>query len=315
LREPVAASAPGKVIITGEHFVVHGSYAVAAAINKRATIEISESNSGSSIVYSNKTRSPLFLNDGRFVAVKKVARSILEEYGKGGESIALSISSEIPDGSGLGSSAAVSIATAASLLRFLGRNDDYDNISKFASLGEKEVHGNPSGIDISACLNGGIILFNKKSGAKPVPMDRAIQLLVVFSGKKRRTKSLVEKVSERRKDYPSFFENLTGAMSFLSLDVVDALTSGDLPRLGALMTLANASLSWIGVSTTLLDQLVERANAKGSYGAKLTGAGGGGSIIALPKPDLATSILKSIGQNFRFSFLTSLPQKGLTWEE
>ncbi len=257
----------------------------------------------------------LFDRNGRFTAPRAVATKIFEDYGKSGESIRIEIDSEIPLGSGLGSSAAISVATAAALSRFLGRDLTQNKVSEIAAIGEKSVHGNPSGIDTEASLHGGMILFSRKTGSKPVPLIRAIQLLVVYSGHERSTSELVAKVNAKRIEFPSTFAHLSDASSFASLELVDALTNGDLPYLGALMNLGQASLSWVGASTQDLDQLIEDILSDGScFGAKLTGAGGGGSVIALPKPDRVETVLERISRKYKYSFLASIPQEGLRWE-
>ncbi len=100
----------------------------------------------------------------------------------------------------------------------------------------------------------------------------------------------------------------------MSLEVADAVSDGDLPYLGSLMNLAQLSLSWIGVSTGDLDELIEMILVGDVFGAKITGAGGGGSVIALPKPEKAESLLQQILARYKSSFITSIPQEGLRWE-
>ncbi len=312
MKSVVSASAPGKIIITGEHFVVHGSYAVAAAINKRVKVSVKDSDRGTHIVSGNQ-KSELESNDGRFSAVKSIVNSVFEKYGSR-KSIQISISSSIPRGSGLGSSAAVSVATAAALLKFLEAKTDFESISEIALSGERYVHGNPSGIDIAASIRGGVILFSKSEGVKPIQVRREIQFIVIFSGLSRKTSELITKVAKRRETYPFSFERLTQANSFLSLKVAEAISSGDIPELGTLMNVAQASLFWTGVSTSSTDILIEEALSNGSLGAKITGAGGGGSVIALPKTGMANSVLQSIFRKYPVAFLAPAPQEGLQWE-
>jgi mevalonate kinase len=307
-------SAPGKIIITGEHFVVHGSYALAAAINKRATVRVSGSSGHDSEIISDGRRSSVSSEDGVFTAAKAVIRKIVAESGNRKEIFRVEISSQIPVGSGLGSSSAISVATAAALVSYLGQRRDLDRISELAHAGEKAVHGNPSGIDTAASLYGGMLLFDRKNQVRPVLVNTALKILVVFSGTTRRTAALISKVNGLRTRYPATFEHLSDASSFLSLQAAEAIAKGDLPRLGELMNLSQASLSWIGVSTSALDKLINEILHSNVYGAKLTGAGGGGSVIAVPKPERAEDILKQVSQAHKISFLTSIPQEGLRWE-
>jgi mevalonate kinase len=212
----------------------------------------------------------------------------------------------------LGSSAAISVATTAALAKFLGHDLTLKQVSEIAASGEKAVHGNPSGIDTEASLRGGMILYSRKTGAKPVPLNRAVQFLVVYSGNPRSTLELVEKVNKKKIEFPSTFAHLSNAFSFASLQFIDALESGDLPYLGALMNLGQAALSWVGASTEKLDRLIEDVLLEEScFGAKLTGAGGGGSVIALPKPEKADMLLERISRKYPFAFIASVPQDGL----
>ncbi len=307
-------SAPGKIILSGEHFVVHGSYAVSAAIDRRVRVAISETPGQEFEIVSNEESSHLFADDERFKAAKSVLRRAIEQYGSPPTGIRVEIESEIPPGSGLGSSAATSVATSAAFVSFMGKSVSSEEVLRLASEGEKSVHGNPSGIDMRASYLGGIFLFNKGSGAKPIPIDRALQFLVVFSGKSRSTLELVSKVNRKREMFPASFDRLSQTASFLSLEVAQAVAKGDLPYLGSLMNLAQLSLAWIGVSTQELDELIETILCGDVFGVKITGAGGGGSIIALPKPDKADSLLHLVTTKYKSSFLTSIPQEGLRWE-
>ena len=292
--------------------MVHGSYAVAAAINRRVKVSVKDSDRGTHIVSGNQ-KSELETNDGRFSAVKSIINSAFEKYGPK-KRIQISISSSIPRGSGLGSSAAVSVATSAALLKFLEAKTDFESISEVALSGERYVHGNPSGIDIAASIRGGVILFSKNEGVKPIQVRREIQFIVIFSGLSRKTSELIAKVARRKQMFPFSFERLTQANSFLSLKVAEAIGSGDLPELGELMNIAQTSLFWTGVSTTSIDILIEEVLSNGSLGAKITGAGGGGSVIALPKTGMTNSILQSISNKYPVGFLMRAPQEGLRWE-
>jgi mevalonate kinase len=312
MTETATASAPGKVILAGEHFVVNGAYSVAAAVDKRVGVTISEI-SGESYIASGDRKSKLEAIDGRF-SVPKAILDNLREQSKSRVKIGVSISSQIPSGSGLGSSAAVSVATSAAGLKFFGLDTDYKSVFDAAILGEKKVHGNPSGIDVEASIRGGMVLFSRTAGTRPIQLSHALQLLVVYSGKPRRTGILISKVAEKKRRFPHFFDRLTNAVSFVSLAVVDAITAGDLPRLGAFMNISQTALNWIGVSTPLLDRMLEELATRGVLGVKLTGAGGGGSVIALPRPDDVSEIAKFAQREYPWSFVAQIPQEGLKVE-
>jgi mevalonate kinase len=288
---------------------------VAAAINKRATVTVTRDSGPESTIISEGKEEKLLDDRGSFSVARRVAGTIFEEFGKPHQSLRLEIDSEIPYGSGLGSSAAIAVATTAALTKFLGHDLATEKLSEIAASGEKSVHGNPSGIDTQASLLGGMILFSRSTGAKVVPLNRALQLLVVYSGRPRSTSEQVSKVNRKRVEFPSTFAHLSSAFSFAGLELIDALENGDLPHIGALMNLGQASLSWIGASTEQLDQLIEDILGDDScFGAKLTGAGGGGSVIALPKPERAEFLLNRISKKYSFAFIASIPQDGLRCE-
>jgi mevalonate kinase len=316
LIRQAAASAPGKIILSGEHFVVHGSLAVAAAIKKRVRVTVREIDSAARPrIVSGNIRSNFDLEDGSFVAVKTVVRNILAKSPKDERSFEVSVSSEIPAGSGLGSSAAVSVASVAALSRFLGLSLDRKTIFEEALAGERKVHGNPSGLDIQASISGGLILFDRKTGMKQISIPEPFSLVVIFSGKKRSTSRLISKVARREQKFPHYFAQLVKATSYISQEVVQAATSKDMDRLGSLFTAAQTQLSWINVSTPQLDDLIEKISEKNVFGSKLTGAGGGGSIIVSTRPEAIEVVLKSSLEHYPYSFITEIPQEGLRWEE
>lgn len=291
--------------------MVHGSYAVAAAINRRVRVSIVDS--AKSQIVSGNQKSYLDRNDGKFSAVKSIVKFAFDKYGVRNR-IQIAISSNIPRGSGLGSSAAVSAATAAALLKYMGVEANATRIYDLALNGERNVHGNPSGIDVEASIRGGAILFSRREGAKLFKLDNQIRFLVIFSGVGRKTSELIARVAKQKQLSPFFFDRLTTANSFLSLDLAEAMRAGDLERVGALMNLAQVSLSWIGVSTSSTDMIIEETMSKGALGAKITGAGGGGSVIALPLEQSAESVLRSMAKKYSISFLTAVPEEGLRWE-
>lgn len=316
--QTIAASAPGKIILSGEHFVVHGSFAVAAATNRRVYVAVRETPGTKSRIVSGEKTSIITSDDGSFPAVKSVIRNILGSlpYGKRDSSLEISIKSEIPPGSGLGSSAAVSVASAAALSRFFGLSLDNRQISNISFQGEKTIHGNPSGLDIQASLLGGLILFKRNSDPKTISIPNPFSLLVVFSGRKRSTSKLIAKVARRRSEYPNNFRRLIESASVISLEVSKASTANDLEKLGSLFTTAQTQLFWIGVSTAQIDSLIDFVQRRDEvFGAKITGAGGGGSIIAAIKPGSGDSLLKFVSSQYPLSFITEIPQEGLRWEK
>lgn len=316
-RRSVTASAPGKIILSGEHFVVHGSYSVAAAINKRVLATVQEIDGSRSRIVSNDLVSHLGSDDGTFLGVKSIARSIISNVPrKNRESFEISIRSEIPSGAGLGSSAAVNVACAAALTKFVGLSSKEEEIQKLAFDGERILHGNPSGLDVQASISGGLILFKKGTLIEKIHLERPFKLLVVFSGKKRRTSKLVAKVAKIRERYPNHFQRLVDSSSASSFEIALAAKTRNMEKIGSIFEIAQANLSWIGVSTPHLESLIEFLYQKQEVlGAKLTGAGGGGSVIAVIKEGSEEPILRHASGSYPFGFVTEIPEEGFRWEK
>jgi mevalonate kinase len=277
-------------------------------------VTISPSKNEDTTISHGEQSSKLNDKDGKFSAVKAVLRKALVDQTKT-QRIDVKIESEIPPGSGLGSSAAVSVATAAAVLRYLGGNIENTSVADLANQGEASVHGNPSGVDVATSLNGGTILFDRNNGFTRIEAGAGVKFLVVFTDIERSTSDLVQRVSEVRQNYPSIFKSLTETMSFICKAGAQSIQNEDFPLLGSLMNLDQTSLAWIGVSSAKIESLIEKIYSAGPcYGAKLTGAGGGGSVIALPQTDSAEKIASEISKVHPYCFLTNVREEGLRFE-
>ncbi len=200
------------------------------------------------------------------------------------------ISSELPAGAGLGSSASSMVATVAAVSRLEGWNMDTTSIVETAMLGERLVHGNPSGIDVAVSAIGGVLQFRVGEEPRRLVLPRPIRLLVVYSGDRRSSKRLITKVSSMKKDYPHLFSKLCDSASVMTALATERFLDGRLEELGALMTYNHAVLAMVGASNERLDRLVDLCLEYGCYGAKLTGAGGGGSVLGVAPRESETEI-------------------------
>ena len=230
--------------------------------------------------------------------------------------VMVSISTDLPEGAGLGSSAAtmVAVATAFSRLNALGLK--VDEIVRCAMVGEQDIHGKPSGIDPAVCAHGGVILFRKGTPPKRVRIDGNRPLILSFSGINRNTKGQIGHVSKMRDKYPGTFSTLADGISQLSLSASERLGSGDMKGLGTLLTLNHAALMSLGVSNDTLDSMVDLLLSLGSYGAKLTGAGGGGTVLAVAPEAKEKSIVSGLTARGFETFKVSVPTEGVrSWSE
>ncbi|MBI0584732.1 MAG: mevalonate kinase [Methanomassiliicoccus sp.] len=274
-----AASAPGKVILLGEHAVVFGRPAIALAIDLRLRCEVAPSTA--------------MTVNGHIMegAGDPYIATAVKENWKGGP-LAIDISSTVPPGSGLGSSAAVTVATLGALAAAEG-DIDPQAVARRAFDVESLVQGRASPIDTSVSSHGGGIFISSERGENLLwEMARdtrrwfihdcevpEMTLVVGFTGRKAPTGPLVAKV-RRYHDRSGFAREIIDEIGGLTIDGLARLRAGDVEALGRLMTRDHNLLAILGVSTPELQKLVDAA-LPFSYGAKLTGAGGGGSMIAL----------------------------------
>ncbi|MGD0477026.1 MAG: mevalonate kinase [Nitrososphaerales archaeon] len=304
------AEAPSKAIITGEHFVVHGAWALAAALPRRVRVEVSES-AGFSVI-SDRVSSTR--NSGLH-PIAGVVEAMAKEFSFNPR-LTVSVRSQVPGGAGLGSSASTMVAVAAAVAKLRSLDLQASDIIRFSMVGEREVHGRPSGVDAAVCAIGGVVLFRPGSTPKKVSFKGQRSLIVALSGKKRSTKRQIRRVAGVKETFPSLFGGLTEAASEVSLMAAKRLAEGDMKGLGRLLSFNHAVLSMLGVSTRPLDRLVDLALSLGAYGAKLTGAGGGGSVIAVAPGGKEKSIISGLrGRGFE-AFRVEIPVDGVkSWLE
>ncbi len=272
--------------MTGEHAVVYGASAVVIAINLRARTKIQAKSDSSFTVYLKdfniqETISDISQNpkNKQIIPIWQIVRTMYNKYQlKNG--LDIKVWSEIPIGVGLGSSAAISVATATALDNIYDLKLGLDEISSLAYEGEKFTHGTPSGIDNSIATYGGAILFRKGKISR-IEHPHEIPLLIVNSGISRSTKVQVEKVKKLYETHTSIIKHIFKAIDAISLETVTNLRYISLQMLGHLLNYNQQLLQVLGVSRKELDDLVEVLISNGALGAKLTGAGGGGCVIAL----------------------------------
>lgn len=303
----VTASAPAKVILFGEHFVVYGEPAIVLAIDKRAYAKVENRNDKRLYIRSVNLNLAGYFENGtfkieqgdakeakmKFEPIKLAFERISEKYG---EKVGLSIeiNSTVPVAAGLGSSAAVVAAVTAAIVAFLNVKMSKEDVFRITYEAEKIVHGTPSGIDPAISTFGGVLLFQMDTGFKPLDVKMDIPLVIGDTGVERSTRIQVEKVREIKEKYPQVVDPIMLAAREIVLKAIDAIKEKDLDALGDLMNINHALLYGVGVSDESLEWLVNAARKAGALGAKLTGAGGGGCMIALAKNERLEQILEAI---------------------
>ncbi|MFQ6134762.1 MAG: mevalonate kinase [Nitrososphaerales archaeon] len=305
------ARAPGKIIIVGEHFVVHGSYALAAAIDRGSTVHASLSDR--SVILSRDLRLTAELPNRvprRLTPLAETLKATLKYLGER-RGLKLELKSDMPRAAGLGSSAAGSVALVTAASSALGHTLKAEETVELAMVSERIIHGNPSGIDPTAATYGGVMLFKKGLPPRPVELEASTDFIVGFSGVGRSTSKMIRRFSEARRSRPSTFGALVRSSSTLAETAASALAGGDLTTLAAVLNFNHAVLSSLGVSSGMLDRLVEAALNAGCLGAKLTGGGGGGCIIALPRAGEFGVVLKRMRRYAADAWVVKVPKSGV----
>jgi len=261
--------APGKLILTGEHAVVYGHGAIAMAIDRGTHISV-EHQPGPIVVHS-PPGTPF--HDGR---LRKAMAPLTGTSG-----LRITIRSEIPIGRGMGSSAALSVSLVRALADLAGRTATLDECRERGMLVERGFHGNPSGVDHTVSAMGGAIHFRNAESTQP-PILTSISLpplrwVVLDSGSSGDTAQMVQKVRSRVPHNESILQSI----GTITERIAQSLPLGDAKQLGSLLFRNHELLQELGVSTPVLDDLVDFARQNGALGAKLAGAGGGGVVLAL----------------------------------
>jgi mevalonate kinase len=266
----------GKIILLGEHAVVHGHAALAGAIDRGVRLR-SRSDEGLRLCIPDWQ---IDVARGDDHPVARALGAIAEELGVDG--VALDGESDLPPAAGLGSSAALSVAITRALAAHRAIVLDLDRTIAVAGAGERQFHGNPSGVDVALAARGGIGLYRRGAGLSP--LDAApVPVVVGLSGEGRATATMVARVAEHLAAEPDTtrarLERL-GELAGVGAAIVSS-AAPDLARLGTMLDEAHGALAALGLSTPALEDLCGSARAAGALGAKLTGAGGGGAVVAL----------------------------------
>ena len=294
----ITASAPGKVILVGEHAVVYGRPAIAVPVWERvarATICTGSAGSGCWIVAHDLHRRINVADAPAGDAMALVARATLAQLGlPANPDWQIELSSEIPIASGLGSGAALNAAMVRALYAQADIEPDPAQVSNLVYLGEQIYHGTPSGIDNTVVAYGQQVWFIK--GTPPTVFSPAapFTLAIADSGVASPTHETVSGVRRRREAEPERYERWFDAIGELVWAARRAIEAGASVALGPIFDDNHALLQQIGVSTPQLDRMVLAAKSVGALGAKLSGGGGGGNMIALVESTTAGAVTAAL---------------------
>ena len=283
-------SAPGKLILLGEHSVVYGHRAIAAAVGLCTRVELRRCEGPTRLGASA-------IQDPRLDAALRCALPA--------QGLEVDIHTELPVGRGMGSSAALTIALLRAADQLAGRSSSFEELHARGYELERIFHGNPSGLDHAVSALGGAVVYRKGEAPQPVDMP-STPVVVLDTGTAGDTAQLVAGVASRRPAVDPALERL-GQLVEQALPLLARPSD-----LGPLLNEAQARLQELGVSTPRIDLLVELARSHGALGAKLSGAGGGGVVLALT-PDGGEGLLRAARARGIQAFSTTLPAEGSRW--
>lgn len=293
----VTVSAPGKLMLLGEHAVVYGQPCLVTAINRRLTVSMEQRDDGEVDIEAPDA------SDTRFV--EKAITAGCAAWGIVHHGLSIKTQSELGM-YGLGSSAAVTVATLQALATLFQKTVQKKELFRVAKQVVVDVQGMGSGFDVAASIWGGTLYFAdwgktigeiharyRESNDQTIS---AMPLVVGYTGTKADTVSLVADVAKKKAQYPEKVDRIFQAIGTLVTQAKDIIVKKDWERLGTLFTFNQEYLRDLGVSTQRLEDLISAAKQAGALGAKLSGAGGGDCMIGIVTRDKRDATRKAIEQ-------------------
>lgn len=288
----------GKAILFNEHFVVYGTPAIVSAIGNYTVARIEPSEKSTVEIIDNRSATPRYKEDkseqqkDSFNRIlKKMDIENLKNHFK------IYLEGTLYAASGIGASAASCVAIARALSEYFQLNFSDEEINDVAYEGEKGYHGTPSGIDNAAATFGGLIWFKRGEHniIDRIPIANPVEIVMGNTGKVANTAAAVAGVKERKEQNPDKYQGIFDRAENIAYLAKRALEDGDHHEIGKLMNENHKLLQQIEVSTRELDFLVNISLKNGALGAKLTGGGLGGNMIALtPGRELQERVANAI---------------------
>lgn len=273
--------AHGKLILFGEHSVVYGKPAIAMPFTSLEVVAEVEQRSGPIMISCGFYEGPLWDVPLKLSGIAECIWKTLKHLNKPLGGLLIQIRSTIPIGRGLGSSAAIAIAIVKGLYAFFGNQAHPKEVLPLVNIAEKFAHGNPSGIDMITALSDIPIWFKKGERIESIQINVPLFLVIADSGRFGDTHAAVLSVKNDYIKHPIRTQRSLNQLEYITREAREALFNGDMNRLGLLLDFAHDELVALGVSDQQINRLVKAARKAGALGAKLTGGGRGGCILAL----------------------------------
>ena len=282
----IKVSAPGKLMLLGEHAVVYGQPCIVTAIDHRLEVMAEEIGNGSITIDAPDVKNTTF--------VEEATRQFFEKWNIKHNGLRITTRSTFSGVYGFGSSAASTVGILKALTVLFNVNVDSKALFDLAYAVTVKIQGLGSGFDVASSIYGGTIYF--LLGGKIIePMNiSTIPMVVAYSGVKTSTVEMVKMVREKRDNYPDKVERIFQAIGTLTTQAKTKIIDGDWERVGKLMDFNQEYLRDLGVSSEKLETLISVAKGAGAWGAKLSGAGGGDCMIAIAPPEKHDAVKNAI---------------------
>jgi len=291
------ASGYGKTILFGEHFVVYGIPSIAAAISSKTTATAAKDKAPGVKIDDRRPETPGYKKEKSGQQTQSLALMLKAMGINPDEPIKITLAGDLVAASGMGASAASCVAMTRALASYMNRPMTDEEINAVAFEGEKGYHGTPSGVDNSVSTFGGLIWFKKGQPniIEKINVKDLMEIIIADTGLTTDTAKAVEGVRQRKEAEPERYGKLFKSAEDLAARARKALEAYDLRETGRLMSENHRLLQQIGVSCKELDRLVDVALKNDAFGAKMTGSGLGGNIVALtPGKELQEKVAKAI---------------------
>lgn len=292
---PEKTSAPGKIILLGEHAVVYGIPAVAVPLSTlRVTVSWQKLESGDfQIIARDLKNQDITLTpnlDNEQNPLTRIVSSVLAYYNQKLPSVRFEITSDLPIASGLGSGAAVSTALGRAVANSIGEDIPNAILNEMVYNVEKIHHGTPSGIDNTVIVYEQSIKYKKDEPIESLRVHTPFTVLVADTGVTALTHQAVGDVRKLYQANQQRIQSIFNEIDSIVVTAIDYIGRGQIKELGKLMYQNHKLLQKLTVSSPKLDHLVEVALSEGALGAKLSGGGRGGNMIALVEEDMIDTV-------------------------
>lgn len=274
----------GKIILMGEHAVVYDYPAIAIPFkSSQVEVYVSRSQKKQHYIYSDLYKGPLLTSPSHMINICHLVELSLQCIPHEGETLDIRVVSDIPAGRGMGSSAAVSVALVRALADFYEVQLPYYQLAMLVNQAEVIAHESTSGLDTLITSSDYPVVYRKSDQPRAFTLDLDAYLVLADSGREGRTKLAVSRVAQLKADKPAYVKELMQTIGGFVDQAYRAIQAGDTEELGRLMTYNHYYLNQMEVSNGHLDRIINASWLEGALGAKLTGGGMGGCVIALAR--------------------------------